>query len=111
MSGSGADDGGTPPSIEAISWIEAALQAALAIEGSARPVLAREALRNAGPPDLALEAWLEGVAAELQGASAVLVPDDMVDAIAARMLANRDQAVRAQANVAPCIANLLHPMP
>lgn len=110
MSGSGtADDGAKPHTVEAVSWIEAALQAALASEASARPARAREALRNAGPPDLALEAWLEGVAAELDGASAVLVPEDMIDAIAARMIANRAQAVQAQANLASDIVGLLRP--
>lgn len=85
---------------EALSRIEAALQAGLAAaEGSARPDLARKVLASKSQPDEQLEAWLEAVAAELQSSSAALVPDDMVEAIAERMRSNRDQSLGAHGRI------------
>ena len=85
------EEGDKPPGTEAVSWIEAALQAALGAKGGARPDLARRALRDApaAPAGEQLESWLEAVAAELENNAAALVPDEMVEAIAARILADR----------------------
>ena len=79
-----------------VSAIEAALQAGLG-GGIARPDLARRALVESDCPEL--EAWLEAVARELEAGSAV-VPTDMVEAIAEKMLANRNQSLRAHRHIA-----------
>jgi hypothetical protein len=87
---------GEAPEAEAVSWLEAALQAGLGAGQGPRPDLARRALEEAAPAaaDKPLEAWLEAVAVEL-GAGAVLVPDDMVEAIAARIIADRGRSIGA----------------
>lgn len=75
-----------------VSAIEAALQAGLG-GGAARPDLARKALAGAGSEQL--EAWLEAVARELGANASALVPEEMVEAIAEKMLADRGQSLRA----------------
>lgn len=92
-------NGADPPMGEALSRIEAALQAGLGAEGSARPDLARRALAGGPEPDEQLEAWLEAVAAELQSSKAALVPSDMVEAIAERMRLNRHQSLGAHGRI------------
>lgn len=88
-----------PPIDEAVSRIEAALQAGLGA-GSARPDLAREALVGApSEADLHVEAWLEAVAAELRSSAAVLVSDDMAEAIAERMVANPGKSLEAHSKI------------
>ena len=94
--GSADEDKGEPPGVAAVSWLEAALQAGLG--AGPRPDLARQALQASAPPDTHLEAWLEAVATELS-AGAVLVPEDMVEAVAARMIADRGCSLRAHARV------------
>jgi hypothetical protein len=84
---------------EAVSWIEAALQAGLGADAGPRPDLAREALADTAPSDEPIEAWLEAVAAELQSNAAVLIPDDMVEAVAARIVAERGKSLRAHAGL------------
>jgi hypothetical protein len=101
MGGPRKTDAHAKPRIgEAVTRIEAALQAGLGA-GAARPDLARQAL-GAGPaePDVHLEAWLEAVAAELRSSTAVLVPDDMVEAIAQRMMANPEKSIGAHGKIA-----------
>ena len=89
-----------PPMNEAIDRIEAALQAALGAEADMRPQVARSTLDRSGAhPDAQLEAWLEAVAAEIQASSAVLVPEDMVDANAGRLLADRGRLLEAQGKI------------
>jgi hypothetical protein len=83
------------PADDALTRIEAALQAGLGGSGEARPDLARAAL---GGADAQLEAWLEAVAAELNRGGA-LVPEDMVEAIAGRMLANPGQSLGAHRRI------------
>ena len=92
---SGAD----PEMGEALSRIEAALQAGLGADGSARPDLARRVLASKSKPDEQLEAWLEAVAAELQSSSVAVVPAEMVEAIAERMRSNRDQSLGAHGRI------------
>ena len=84
---------------DALARIEAALQAGLA--GGGDPESARRALgaRQADVDDDQIAAWLEAVAAELQSCSAALVPDEMVETIAADMRANRGRSLRAHARV------------
>ena len=85
---------------EAVSRIEAALQAGLGGSGGKRPDLARQALAGTRPEtDVHLEAWLEAVAAELQSNAAVLVPEDMGEAIAARMTADPRRSIGAHAKI------------
>ena len=84
---------------ETLTRIEAALQAGLGADGSARPDLARRALAAKSDPDEQLEAWLEAVAVELQSSSVAVVPADMVEAIAERMRANRDQSLGAHGRI------------
>jgi len=99
MGGHRKDDRENPPMQAAVSRIEAALQAALGGD-DARPDLAREALRDRPPaPDEHLEAWLEAVAAELESAAAAAVPTDMLDAIAARMLADPESSLGAHGKI------------
>ena len=89
-----------PPVREALSRIEAALQAALCGNGKARADLARQALRgDAAERDVHIEAWLEAVASELRTGAGVLVPEDMVEAIAERMMADPHQSMRAHGNI------------
>ena len=85
--------------VEAMSWIEAALQAGLGASDGPRPDLARESLAETAPSDEPIEAWLEAVAAELQTNAAVLIPDDMVEAVAARIVADRGKSLRAHAGL------------
>jgi hypothetical protein len=101
MSGFGKSEGGKkPPVREALSRIEAALHAALCGNGRARADLARQALRgDAADRDPHIEAWLEAVASELQSGAGVLVPEDMVEAIAERMMADPLRSMRAHANI------------
>lgn len=97
-----AKDGKQPAgTVDAVSWIEAALQAGLGASGVARPDLAREALREAKPVagEEHLEAWLEAVALELQTSSAALVPDEMIEAIATSIMANRRQSLEAHRKI------------
>jgi hypothetical protein len=89
-----------PLAHQAMERIEAALQAALSTDGAARPRAARSALAGPdGRPDPQIEAWLEAVAAEIQSSSACLVPEDMADAIAARLLADRGQLLEAHGRI------------
>lgn len=92
---------------EAVSWIEAALQAGLGADGGARPDLARQALREArggesGGGEAPTEAWLEAIAAELD-ALAVRVaepgPGGAVRAVAARMRGSPAQSRGAHARI------------
>lgn len=101
--------GPSPPAHEAMERIEAALHAALGADAAARPEAARKALDHKGDqPDAQLEAWLEAVAAEMQSSSAVLVPDDMVDAIAERLLADRGRLLEAHGKISgEAIRNLV----
>ena len=109
MAGFGEGSVSGPPLEEALSRIEAALQAGLGRRGAARPDLARKALlQGAAQADLHLDAWLEAVAAELDSAAAALVPEDMVEAIAARMLADPIRSLGAHAKIdEPVIRNLV----
>ncbi len=91
--------GSDPPAIEAVSWLEAALQAGLGAPQGPRPDLARQALAETAPPDAPIEAWLEAVAAELELNAAVLIPDDMIEAVAARIIADRGRSLRAHARL------------
>jgi hypothetical protein len=84
---------------EAVSWLEAALQAGLGAGDGPRPDLARQALVETAPTDAPIEAWLEAVAAELELNAAVLIPDDMVEAVAARIIADRGRSLRAHAGL------------
>jgi hypothetical protein len=84
-----------PPIREAVSRIEAALQAGLG-GGGARPDLARQVLP--GSPG-EVEAWLEAVAAELRSSNAVLVPEELVEAIAERMMENPKKSLGAHAKI------------
>ena len=89
-----------PPAPQAIDRIEAALQAALSTKGPERPRAARYAL--AGPDgkiDSQIEAWLDAVAAEINSSSACLVPEDMADAIAGRLLADRGRLLEAHGRI------------
>ena len=89
-----------PPVHDAIERIEAALQAALSTDGAARPRAARYALAGPdGKPDAQIEAWLEAIAAEIQSSSACLVPEDMADAIAGRLLADRGRLLEAHGRI------------
>ena len=96
---------------EAVSWIEAALQAGLGADDGPRPDLAREALAGTAPDDAPIEAWLEAVAAELQANAAVLIPDDMVEAVAARIIADRGRSLRAHAGLREVSVRDLLPKP
>ena len=98
-----------PPIDEAIDRIEAALQAALGAEAGLRPQVARSTLdRSGAQPDTQLEAWLEAVAAEIRSSSAVLVPEDMVEAIAGRLLADRGRLLEAHGKISgEAIQNLV----
>jgi hypothetical protein len=97
-----------PPGAEAVSWLEAALQAGLGADDGPRPDLARQALAETAPADAPIEAWLEAVAAELGANAAVLVPDDMVEAVAARIIADRGGSLRAHAGLREeCVRDLL----
>ncbi len=94
-----SDANAKPPIGEAVSRIEAALQAGLGA-GGARPDLARRALADVpDEADLHIERWLEAVAAELHSSSAVLVPDDMVEAIAERMIAEPKKSLGAHGKI------------
>ena len=89
-----------PPVREAVSRIEAALQAALCGNGEERADRARQALRgDAADRDVHIEAWLEAVAVELQFGAGALVPEEMVEAIAERMLADPGRSMRAHGKV------------
>ena len=100
MGGPRKSDGNAKPLMgEAVSRIEAALQAGLGAGGT-RPDLARRALADVpDEADLHIENWLEAVAAELQSSSAALVPDEMVEAIAERMMANPKKSLGAHAGI------------
>jgi len=89
-----------PPAHDAIERIEAALQVALSTDGATRPRAARYAL--AGPDgrlDAQIEAWLDAIAAEIQTSSACLVPEDMADAIADLLLADRGRLLEAHGRI------------
>ena len=110
MSGFRKSEDRKKPSIrEALSRIEAALQAALCGNGKPRADLARQALRgDPGDRDLHIEAWLEAVASELQLGAGVLVPEEMVEAIAERMMADPLRSMRAHGNIeSESIQNLI----
>ena len=83
---------------EAIAWIEAALQASLGEEDSASRDLAIKALKSVGP-DSHLQAWLETVAAELDANAAGAVQEEVVRAMAARMIEDRAQFLSAHGPV------------
>lgn len=105
-----AEEDGRPPGAapggEAVSWIEAALQAGLGGDGAARPDLARQALRGL-PPDAAgaggdcpVEAWLEAVAVEFGAlAPGGADPEAPVRAVAARMRGSRAESLGAHARI------------
>ena len=94
------EDRKKPPVREAVSRIEAALQAALCGNERDRADLARQALRgDSADRDVHLEAWLEAVACELQFGAGALVPEDMVEAIAERMMADPGRSVRAHGRI------------
>lgn len=114
MSIAGMPPGSTEPSHgEPVSWIEAALQAALGHQGPTRPDLARESLRKAQPPssEALLEVWLDAVMRELQSNASALVPEEMVEIIAARIMANRQESLGAHARVEPSAIKNLFPQP
>ena len=95
-----SDDRKKPPVREAVSRIEAALQAALCGNGKERADLARRALRgDAADRDVHIEAWLEAVASELQSGAGALVPEEMVEAIAERMMADPRRSMRAHGKI------------
>lgn len=79
---------------DAIAWIEAALQASLGAEDDANRRVALKALKRAGR-DQHLEAWLETVAAELDGTVAGDVQAELVRTLAQRMLDDRRQFLSA----------------
>jgi hypothetical protein len=90
----------SPPVHDAMERIEAALQAALSTDGAARPRVARYALAGPdGRPDAQIEAWLDAIAAEIQSSSACLVPEDLADAIAGRLLADRARLLEAHGRI------------
>ena len=96
------------PVHEAIERIEAALQAALGADGAPRPEVARLALGRGAHPDAQLEAWLEAVAAEIRSSASALVPEDMVEAIAERLLVDRARLLEAHGRVSgPSVRNLV----
>ncbi len=95
-----SEDRKKPPVREALSRIEAALQAALCGNGQDRADLARQALRgDAADRDVHIEAWLEAVAVELQFGAGALVPEDMVEAIAERMIADPRRSMLAHGKI------------
>ena len=95
-----SEDRKRPPVTEAVSRIEAALQAALGGDREERADLARQALRgDAAERDVHIEAWLEAVAVELQFGAGALVPEEMVEAIAERMMADPRQSMRAHGKI------------
>lgn len=95
-----SEDRKKPPVREAVSRIEAALQAALCGNEKERADLARQALRgDATDRDVHIEAWLEAVASELQFGAGALVPEEMVEAIAERMMADPRRSMRAHGKV------------
>ena len=94
------EDRKKPPVREAVSRIEAALQAALCGDQNERADLARQALRvDLNEPDVHIEAWLEAVASELQFGAGALVPEEMVEAIAERMMADPRRSMRAHGKI------------
>jgi hypothetical protein len=102
MEDSGISESGEQKIAEAVSWIEAALQASLGAEEVARAKLARQSLRQAKPAetDAHLEAWLEAVAAELRATPSSLVSDRTIEAVAASIVANRLQSLGAHGRIA-----------
>ena len=95
-----SEDRKTPPVREALSRIEAALQAALCGNGKERADLARQALRgDSADHDVHIEAWLEAVATELQFGAGALVPEELVEAIAERMMADPHRSMRAHGKI------------
>ena len=97
MGGPRKSDGEAKPAPirEAVSRIEAALQAGLG-GGGARPDLARQAL-PVSPEDV--EAWLEAVAAELRSSASVLVSEELVGAIAERMMEDPKRSLGAHSKI------------
>lgn len=94
------EDRSEPPVGEAVSRIEAALQAALCGNGKERADRARQALRgDAADRDVHIEAWLEAVAVELQFGAGAVVPEEMVEAIAERMMADPSRSMRAHGKI------------
>ena len=94
------EDRKQPPVRETLARIEAALQAALCGNGKERADLARQALRGeAADRDVHVEAWLEAVALELQSGAGALVPEEMVEAIAERMMADPRRSMRAHGKI------------
>jgi hypothetical protein len=98
MKASGKLDGAQLRMEEAIAWIEAALQASLGAEDDADRSLAVKALKSSGP-DQHLQAWLETVAAEIDASSVGEVQAELVRAMAARMLEDRERFLRAHGPV------------
>jgi hypothetical protein len=95
-----SEDRPAPPATEALSRIEAALQAALHGDAGARGDRARQALRgDPADPDVHIEAWLEAVASELQSGAGALVPEEMVEAIAEKMLADPRRSIGAHGKI------------
>ena len=96
------------PVHEAIERIEAALHAALGADANVRPEVARKVLGRGAHPDAQIEAWLEAVAAEIQSSASALVPEDMVEAIAERLLADRGRLLEAHGRISgPSVRNLV----
>ncbi|MGE5723140.1 MAG: hypothetical protein ACM3YM_11845 [Sphingomonadales bacterium] len=92
------DDGTRDARDSAISSIEAALEAALGGGDGARPDLARQVLQGRAP-DPHVERWLESIAVELQASGSALVPNDMADLVAKRIVSNRSKSLGAYARV------------
>jgi hypothetical protein len=99
MGGPRKSDGEAKPPIgDAVSRIEAALQAGLG-GGDTRPDLARQALAGSPGADLHMESWLEAVAAELRSSAAMLVPDELVEAVAERMMQDPQKSLGAHRRI------------
>lgn len=98
MKANGKMDGAQLRMEEAIAWIEAALQASLGTDDDANRELALKALKTVGP-DTHLQAWLETVAAELDASAVGAVQAELVKTMAARMIKDRKQFLRAHGPV------------
>ena len=95
-----SEDRKTLPIKEAMARIEAALQAALCGNGRQRADRARQALRgDATDRDVHIEAWLAAVAVELQFGAGAAVPEELVEAIAERMMADPRRSMRAHGKI------------
>lgn len=91
-------DGARDARDSAISSIEAALEAALGGGNGARPDLARQVLQGRAP-DPHVERWLESIAVELQASGSALVPVDIADLVAKRIVSDRRKSLDAHARI------------